>query len=279
MLNSLTHFDCPNCNALVLNGSSFCKVCFQQFKQKEPKPCALCLKFKILKKSHAIPNVYFREIKNKKGKLIAVSSDKVEYKQDSWYEHQLCGNCERLLNEFYEKDSLSFFREKIGKKIKDSKSITFRDIDTKKIQLFLLSIFWRAANSEHLAYKKIGIEEPWNNELRQYILENKPVPLNLVTVKLSYLTHDGKRNDENKKALIGTIITPFHRKLLYNRVSFCFLIKGFFIEFFIPSFGFKRKGVINLKKDSLVIPFIDIDDIPEFKELIVAGIASKNYKL
>lgn len=266
--NSSANFSCPTCNALVLRGSSFCKVCNQKF-EPEPKPCALCLKFEPLKKSHAIPDSCFRKIK-KNGQAILVSADKpVSNTQDSLYEPQLCGDCENLLSKSYEVYALPVLRETDVKTIINDKSISFVDIDVKKIQLFFLSIFWRAANSEKSEYKYACLPEPWNNELRQYILNNKAVPLNLVTVKISYLTHQGQRNNDNEKALKGIIRTPFCRKLLYNRFSFCFLMEGFFIEFFISGFGFKREGVINPKRNMITMPFINDLDIPEIRNIFI----------
>lgn len=268
------NFSCPNCNALVLRGSSFCKVCNQKF-EPEPRPCALCLEFKHLQNSHIIPNSSFRKIK-KNGKAILVSADKpVSNTQDSWYEPQLCEDCEKLLSKF-EVYALSVLREKNVKTIINDKSISFVDIDVQKIQLFFLSIFWRAANSEKSEYKRVCLPEPWNNELRQYILSNKSVPLNSVTVKISYLTHHGQRNSDNEKALKGMIAMPFHREHLYNRFSFCFLMEGFFIEFFTPGFGFKREGIVNPKRNVITMLFINEYDIPEFRECLRSAIRHNN---
>lgn len=255
--------------------SGFIKGCNQKF-EPEPKPCALCLEFKTLKKSHAIPDSCFRKIK-KNGKAILVSADKpVSNTQDSWYEPQLCEDCEKLLSKSYEVYALPVLRETNVKTIKNDKSISFVDIDVQKIQLFFLSIFWRAANSEKSEYECVCLPEPWNNELRQYILSNKAVPLNLVTVKISYLTHHGQRSSDNEKALKGMIAMPFYREHLYNRFSFCFLKEGFFIEFFTPGFGFKREGVINPKKNIITMPFINDFDIPEFMECLRSAIRHNN---
>jgi len=279
--DSEAHFCCPSCNRLVLKGSSFCKVCGQVFERGDLKPCALCLEFKDLKRSHAIPNSVFKKLFNRGGgQAIVVNNDVETYAKrtnDSWWEHQLCLGCERHLNESYEEYSLLFLRGKRGKKIEHDRDITFSEVDITKIQLFFLSIFWRAANSEDLAYSHIFIPEPWNNELREYIFKKQPVPLNLVTVKISYLTYEGSNGDYSEKVAKGIIPSPFSRRLPYSRFSFCFLIEGFFIEFFTPGFGFKRVGVINPKKNILVVPFIDLLDIPEFVQGITMGI-KKGFK-
>lgn len=268
MLDSETHFSCPNCNSLVLIGSSLCKVCGHTFKCGDPKPCALCLKFKKLKRSHAIPNSSFKKIYNGRQAIFVSGDVKAHGKctNDSWWKFQLCNECEQHLNKSYEGYSLLFLRGEKGKKIESDGHITFSEVAIEKLQLFFLSIFWRAANSEDLAYRKMYIPEPWNNQLRQYIDKNQLVPLNLMTVKISRLTYRGKKEGETQIIPNEIIFKPFCRQLLYNCFSFCFLLEGFFIEVFMPGHGFKAKGVINPKKDILVVPFIDLFDIPEFKQ-------------
>ncbi len=260
-------------------GSSLCRVCGQEFKRGDPKPCALCLEFKALKHSHAIPNSSFKRIFNGR-QAITITDDVDTYGKgtnDSWKTYQLCNECEQHLNQSYEAYSLLFLRGEKGKKIEHDKGITFSEVDIRKLQLFFLSIFWRAANSEDLAYSHVFIPEPWNNELREYILKRQSVPLNLVTVKISRLTYRSKKGGDSEKILKGIINTPFCRILPYSLFSFCFLMEGFFIEIFTPGFGFKREGVINPKKDILIVPFIDLFDIPEFKKTIIVGI-QKGFK-
>ncbi|GEM_PF-656158 len=280
MSDSQAHFCCPSCKRLVLKGSSFCKVCGQEFERGDPKPCALCLEFKALKRSHAIPNSIFKKLSDG-CQSIVVTNDADTYAKrnnNSWWTYQLCDECEQLLNHSYEKYSLLFLRGEKGKKIEhDDRGITYSEVNIGKIQLFFLSIFWRAANSEDSAYSHVFIPEPWNNELREFIFKQQPVPLNLVTVKVSHLRYEGRNGDQSEKVAKGIIPSPFNRRLLYSRFSFCFLIEGFFIEFFTPGFGFKRVRVINPKMNILVVPFIDLFDIPELVQGITVGI-KKGFK-
>ena len=116
MSDSQAHFCCPSCNRLALKGSSFCKVCGQEFERGDPKPCALCLEFKALKRSHAIPNSSFQKIFNGRQGIV-VSNDVDTYVKrtnDSWKKYQLCDECEQHLNKSYEGYSLLFLRGKKG---------------------------------------------------------------------------------------------------------------------------------------------------------------------
>lgn len=68
-------------------------------------------------------------------------------------------------------------------------------------------------------------------------------------------------------------MTPFHR-LLHKRISFFFIMEGFFVEISTPGFGFKErenKGVLNPKNNILVCPFIHPYDVPEFWQNIGIG--------
>jgi len=205
MLNPLTHFHCPDCNRLVLTGSSLCKVCGQKFKGGVPKPCALCLNFNELKRSHAIPNSSFKKIFRGRHAKIVTNDTETDGNRtnDSWKTHQLCNECEQHLNSSYEGYSLLFLRGEKGKKTESENHISFSELKIEKLQLFFLSIFWRAANSEDEAYREMYIPEPWNNELREYIYKNQFVPLSLMTVKISRLTFRGKKEGEAQVILNG----------------------------------------------------------------------------
>lgn len=71
--------------------------------------CKLCNKQKDLQLSHAVGDSVFRRIfKTNSGKGISVTrgDEDITYSSDSWAEHQLCSDCEMLLNLKYEKYSL-----------------------------------------------------------------------------------------------------------------------------------------------------------------------------
>lgn len=240
--------------------------------------CALCLDTKDLRRSHAIPDSVFRRIfRNNDGQAIGLNDDDnspVDYSSDSWWEYQLCGDCEQHLNAGYEQYSLSAIRGGKGKVIKHSLGITFSKIDTLKLQLFFLSIFWRAANSQNQAYQKVYIPEPWNNDLRTHLLNKSRVPLRFMTVKISRLIDRSTEKGFSLEDLKNIVVSPFFRKLPDRKFSFCFLFEGFFIEIFVPGYTLKHrnsKGVINPLNNTIVVPYLNIFDIHEFVELLVAG--------
>ncbi len=240
--------------------------------------CALCLSTTDLQRSHAIPNSIFKKIlKQNNGQAIMFNDDEtspVDYSSNSWWAYQLCSNCEQHLNTSYEQYSLSAIRGGKAEVIKQNLYIIIKNIDTLKLQLFFLSILWRAANSQNEAYQKINISESLNNDLRRHLLNKTRVPLHLISVKISRLTDRTKNGGFSQAMLRDIICSPFNRSLPNQRHSFCFLFEGFFIEIFFPGHTSKNrneKGVINPLNNIILVPYLDIFDIPEVVKLLVSG--------
>jgi len=236
--------------------------------------CKLCQKNPKLKKSHAIPDTFFRQIfKEDSGKSIVVSSAvnvPIINSSDSWATNQLCNECERKLNENYEDYSIKVIRGKNTKR--DESGVTFSNLETMNFFGFFgffASVFWRAANSEHEAYSKIISPEPWNEELRKCLYNNDKIPENLLSIKLSklidYTANDGLTLEDLRKL----IMSPFSRKSKEKKYSFCFVFGGFFIEIFTPALKHidgNKVGVLKCSKPIFIAPFLDIYDVPEIKE-------------
>lgn len=240
--------------------------------------CALCLETKELRRSHAIPDSIFKRISRKNnGQAISFNDDDsspVDYSSDSWWEYQLCGNCEQHLNTSYEQYSLSAIRGGKGSVLKHDLGVTFRKVDTLVFHLFFLSIFWRAANSKNDAYQKVYIPEPWNNDIRIHLLQKSRVPLRFITVKISRLIDKSAGEGFSLEILKNVIVSPFFRNLSNGKFSFCFIFEGFFIEIFVPGYTLKYriiKGVVDPLRNIIVAPYIDVFDIPELVYLFVAG--------
>ena len=138
--------------------------------------CKLCKKIRELKKSHIIPclafklirdeniNNRFYELVNKQNKII----------QDGPKEYLLCNKCEQHIGN-YEK----YFKEAIHlnrhgtKKTHDGKRCLIENLDYKKIKLFFLSLLWRASISSKPEFENVCIGD--NEEIiRKMILNESP---------------------------------------------------------------------------------------------------------
>lgn len=240
--------------------------------------CRLCQKEGNLKKSHAIPNTVFKKIlRAGSGKGVYLPggcSKPVHLSSDSWDIPQLCGNCEALLNQCYEDYSMKVLRGILGCFNKHAAGVTFSDIKISKLINFYMAVFWRAANSSHSAYSKVIIPEPWNRQIGELLLSNTTVPLKLATVKLSRLIDYTKTDGFTQITLRSMIMSPFLRKVGSRRYSFCFVFEGFFVEIFMPGLKIsdrKKPGVLNNSLEVIMIPFLNIFDVPEIKEAFILG--------
>ncbi|CAG0990285.1 hypothetical protein ANRL3_02727 [Anaerolineae bacterium] len=283
MLSTATHFACPECNRSILKGSGLCKGCGHEFEAGDQKPCALCLQFKPLRKSHAIPDACFREI-SKGRQAIAVTDDGKYAKKtnDSWWIKQLCDDCETYLNKNYDAYSLARLRGGRGQKIQHNEYLTLQDVDFVKLYTFFLSVFWRAANSDNPAYRCVYIPQPWNEQIREYVLGQNPDLigiLKIATVRLSFLKDLREEKFLDDNCLSETIAEPFARLDEKNeRASFNFIMKGFFVEIFTPGLRLserKTKGIIDLRcieNNKLDCSFVHPYDIPELAKTIFVGV-------
>jgi hypothetical protein len=286
MLSTATHFACPECNRFVLKGSGLCKVCGHEFEAGDQKPCALCLKFKSLRKSHAIPNSSFKKIFN--GRQAVVVTDDGEYAKktnDSWWTEQLCDDCEKFLNKNYDAYSLARLRGDRGGKIPQNEYLTLQDVDFARLYTFFLSVFWRAANSDDPAYRRVFItHQPWNEQIRKYLYaQNQDLIglLKIATIRLSFLKDMREEKFLKDNCLSEIIPMPFHRLDEKNeRVSFCFIMEGFFVEIFTPGLRLserKTKGIIDIRSienNKLDCSFVHPYDIPELAKPIFIGVGA-----
>ena len=242
--------------------------------------CKLCNKTKELRISHAIGDSIFKRIfRNNSGNAISISdtNDEVAYSSDSWAEHQQCSDCENLLNREYEKYSLGVLRAQDVKVSKRDIGIVFDEIDLHRLNMYFISLFWRAANSGHPAYKNTIISQPDNEYLREAILNNKSVSINKFSIKISRLTDRTPKDGFSQEELKGLIVSPFCRvyhETKINHISVCFTFEGFFIEVFMPGLDSGRRefiGVIYESRTSLIVPYLDIFDIKEIVAVMVDG--------
>ena len=217
--------------------------------------CKLCNSSSKLLKSHAIPNAVFKKI----------------FRQDSWKEEMFCASCEQLFSIEYEKYSLEILRGVQGTYKYHDLGVTFSGVDSKKLNGFFVSVFWRAANSAHPAYEEIHIPEPWNDQIRNFLLRTQWVPRNLVSIKLTRLI-DYTPCGFSLDVIKSMIMIPFSRRNEYGTYSFAFLFEGYFVEIYMPGLkgkDRKQQGVLGKDKKTLLIPYVDIFKIPEVLECLV----------
>lgn len=240
--------------------------------------CRLCHETRPLRRSHVIPDAIFRRVlRENQGKAITFSDENlswIEYSSDSWWEHLLCEECEDCLDQNYEKYSISVLRNKL-KSVTVSKAkggVSFSSVDAVKLQLFIVSMMWRAAVSSLPVYSKVYLPPMLENEIRSCLLRHQKVRPSLISIRISRLS-DKTPNGFSLDTLRSLIISPFFRNNGKN-FSFCFLIEGFFLEIFVPSLKLRERSrpeVIKVSQRTVFANYLNIFDVPELAKLMVAG--------
>ncbi|WP_249605397.1 hypothetical protein [Chromobacterium sp. IRSSSOUMB001] len=242
--------------------------------------CALCQEDKPLRNSHAIPNSIFKKIlKKNHGKAISFKSDshsKIIQSSDSWAKEQLCYDCEQHLANNYETYSIGAFRGQGIKITKESASTLLSGVNTKIIQLYILSIIWRASLSDHPAYASTHLDKGKTELLRNALLKKQHLPSLDFTIKISKLIDTSHSNGFSSKNLKDMIFSPFSRYPPQSKHhSICLVFEGFFIETYTPGLLLKQrreKGFLNTKTKLIEIPHIEILSIPEILSSLHSGL-------
>lgn len=143
--------------------------------------------------------------------------------------------------------------------------------------MYFLSIYWRAANSGHLAYKKVVILEKDNEYLRKAILNDLKSASKKFYIKVSKVIDLSENKGFRDESIKEFILSPFCRIYESNKVnniSVCFMFEGFFIEIYIKNLNRKdrkKHGLLSNNKNNLVVPYLNIFDIKEIVDLMIKG--------
>jgi hypothetical protein len=171
-----------------------------------------------------------------------------------------------MLNREYERYSLSVLRGGVGKVTKLERGISFNGVNQYKLNIFFLSILWRASISGHKAYSGVSLGNQINEYLRVSLLGNNKIPIGTASVSVSRL-FDGSKSGGFSLESLKELITPF-----YNGKEFCYVFEGFYVQTSLPGVKLTERtkaGVLRPTKSILLVPFINIFDIPELYKMMV----------
>jgi len=230
--------------------------------------CKLCGEYKELRQSHAIGRTVFnhvlRETKNKLLLNISLRNKKIFKSGDHWKSYQLCEGCESIFNEQYENYSINGLRGKRKNiEVKQlSLGISYKNLDQEKVNLYFLSILWRASQSKHESYQ-IEIPKEVSDYLKYIFLNNKDLNDKIFYTRLQIL-YD-KENILSKDVLKKIICAPYCIEK-NNNLIYIFIFESWYIEIFLkkPNFNQRKKyGFLRNNKNIVLFPYIDILDIDE----------------
>jgi len=243
--------------------------------------CTYCGSFGKLERSHVIGRTVFSRIlqNSENGHAVKISlssQQKIGKSNDSWEKEMLCKICESRFNSDFEDYSIQVLREK-QKIVRVSRfldGISFQKVNTKKIFLYILSILWRAAYSNHKSYKNVIINKGMDSYLRNCFQNNLKTHSLIYSIKINKLADKTDYFSEEK--LRSFIFNPFVRKIDSKNASYCMLYEGYFFEIFLKALPFKQrngKGFLDFNKTTIFVPYVDIFDIPEVYEYFGRAVA------
>lgn len=137
--------------------------------------CALCLQEKELRKSHIIPEFFYKPLYDQKHRLnvFVLNEDQKRYfKQKGLSEFLLCAECEERLSK-YERYASQIFYGGTGFYITNGNPIKIEGIDYKKFKLFQLSLLFRASVSNLVFFENIDLG-PHEEKIRDMIINENP---------------------------------------------------------------------------------------------------------
>lgn len=254
-------------------------------KKKIHGKCLYCEEYKHLQRSHSINKSIFSSLLRECGntnaaKLISLDSSVVKNTNDNWTDHLLCSDCESYFNQYFDDYGVHALRgEGKGIKVLETKnSVVYQNIDTTRIILYILSLYWRGAKSKHPSYESLLTSENIHYNLK-LVFESRKWDFKFISIKISVL-FDGL-GVFNNSGIRQLIVSPFSRLHKENQAfTFCFLFEGFFIEIY---FGKMRHA--DRKKGSWLKPNvsymkcdkIDLHSIKELQKIFAQAFRAKRY--
>lgn len=165
--------------------------------EKNESTCRLCLNSSSLRESHIVTGSIFDLVRDKtmKNRFYEICSKTNKIIQDGPKEYLLCDKCEQKIGRYekYYKEAVHLRRHKI-EIIQDDKVDIIRNLDYRKIKLFLLSILWRMSISSLSQFTNVSLA---NDEeiIRKLILEENPRRSQEYPIAAIIPLIEGKRNE------------------------------------------------------------------------------------
>jgi len=244
--------------------------------------CLFCDESKELQRSHTINKTFFSELlkschETNSARVISLSSDTIKNSNDNWTDRLLCKECESYFNQHFDGYGPNLLRGKIKNvNIASLKNkVIYENVDTSKLMLYFISLYWRGAKSNHPSYEALITNDVIHNFLKHCLTELK-LDCKYINISVSKI-YDGV-GAITESSVKQMMVSPFYR--LYeqsNSYSFCFIFEGFFIEIYFGKMPYiLRKKREWLKPNTRVmkcdkISFYEINELHKlFSHMFIA---------
>lgn len=230
------------------------------------KKCNLCLQKKQLIKAHIIPRFFYNFLyPDNDRELPILMMKKSGYSKKRWigsYDKEiLCKDCDSKIG-IYDSYAKEFFLEKEPIILEDPYAFILKDVNYKKIKLFLFSLLWRASITNLSEFSNIDTG-PFEKKLHELLISEDAGDSNTFPIIITKFK-EGRHAELARK----TMLLPY--KLRINGLNFYvfYFPKGYKIFFKVDQRDLPEelKNYIISCDDFIPIPCIGtFDEKPEFK--------------
>lgn len=203
-----------------------------------------------LHNSHIIPKFMLKLSKDKRtGRAVVFQDDGRPPRegQFDWKEKMFCSACEKRFKFYEDYMNETFFLHRKNAILSDSDSSVIYRGDNNLMAISLLSVFWRAVESNLPEFRFMVLPDYMVPAMREWILMRQ-IPINwqnALTIKLSKIIGPGGE-------AVRFVITPRVRQYP-AKFEFIFAFGGYFVEFILPPDPSKALGRFVLRQGSSLI--------------------------
>ncbi len=172
---------------------------------KRHSKCERCGQNAQLRKSHAIPDAFFRELKRGgKGKVTKIHQDfGVRPSSESGWSYILCEECEAYFNQTCDEDAVRFSREIVSGQSR-------QPVDHNIIALFICSVLWRAQLSSASMYAGYKITQADLEKISDAALQNCD-PFTEFSFEVSHLYDE--KGSISARQIANTVAAPYRSEI------------------------------------------------------------------
>lgn len=233
--------------------------------------CFLCEKEKKLIDAHVIPKWAFRHLypedpESKRQSLVLVSKEGQIRRPIGPYDSDiLCAECDNLLGNYDSYAKTIFLDRQL--KIKNELSYIIEDVDFHKLQLFLVSVFWRASISNKIEFERVSIG-PYENRIKPLLLDPGKISLleNYEFIVTKFDEGELPQDVVNKNVQI-----PHTQKIGGVNVGVLYLPRGLkiFLKLDQRNFPTHARKLSQYRQEGLIVARLgNYSDSLEFKSML-----------
>lgn len=238
------------------------------------RECQLCKLHKKLINAHIIPKWAFKYLHHEnstKQSIVIFSKDKMVRRPIGPYDQNiLCHECDSFLGTYdeYGKDIL------LGAPLEyyNDAAYIIKNVNFNKIQIFLLSVIWRASISEKDEFNRVQIG-PYEERIRTILLNAKEKTEGEFLEKYSFVITKFRKGMLPSDVVYKNIQIPHIQKIEGINVAVLYMPKGIKIYLKLDQRDFTGliRKIIDHREEGLIVPCTkSYAESDEFKSMMEA---------